>query len=99
MDKIYEIIYSSLEEINRLRPSSQKIPARDDIFLYGSKRSLDSLEFVSLMVSVEQKLEKEHNIMIDLTGKALKSAENNPFETINSLHKYISEISDSRGSD
>jgi acyl carrier protein len=94
MDKIYEIIYSSLEEINRLRPSSQKIPARDDIFLYGSKRSLDSLEFVSLMVSVEQKL-----IMIDLTGKALKSAENNPFETINSLHKYISEISDSRGSD
>jgi acyl carrier protein len=97
MDKIYEIIYSSLEEINRLRPSSQKIPARDDIFLYGSKRSLDSLEFVSLMVSVEQKL--ENNIMIDLTGKALKSAENNPFETINSLHKYISEISDSRGSD
>jgi hypothetical protein len=92
MDKVYEILYASLEDINKLRPFVQKIPARQDICLNGSKSMIDSLEFINLMVTIEQKIEDEFKLKINLTGSELRTVSTNPFETIETLHDYINRL-------
>jgi acyl carrier protein len=98
MDKVYDILYSSLEEINKMRPFMQKIHTRPDICLYGSKSIIDSLEFINLMVTIEQKIEHYFKLKINLTGPELRNAGTNPFETIETLHAYITSLLEKQSS-
>jgi hypothetical protein len=97
MDKIYDIIFYALNEVNRLRSSASQIPEKTDVCLYGSNSYLDSLEFVNLMVTIEQRIENDFRITISLTGPELKLSDKNPFRTVETLHHYVAGILNSHG--
>jgi len=91
-NKIIEIIYNIVDEINSESSSEEKIQKSLDTVLYGGNNNLDSLGLVDFIVSVEQKIEDVLKTTIDLTDDRAMSQKQSPFRTIGSLVDYINEI-------
>jgi len=60
-----------------------------DSNIYGENTLFDSLEFVNLIVSVEQIIEEDYNMSITLADERAMSQKHSPFKTIGSLADYI----------
>lgn len=91
-NKIIEIIYSTIDEVNSELPSEKKIQKSLNAVLYGGSNNLDSLDLVDFIVLIEQKIEDELKVTIDLTDDRAMSQKQSPFRTIGSLVDYINEI-------
>jgi acyl carrier protein len=88
-EKIIEVIYKSINELNEQLVDKQQLVLSTETALYGSDGSLDSLDFINLIVAVEQKIEDELNIGITLADERAMSQEHSPFSTVGSLRDYI----------
>jgi acyl carrier protein len=85
MKEVLEVIYNSIDEFNELNDTS--IKKSTDTVLLGE---LDSLDFVSFIVSVEDGL-KDIGIEKNLTSSKALSRANSPFKTVQTLIDYILE--------
>ncbi len=85
--EIIEIIYQSIDEINR----EEKLDIHKDILtkLFGRGSSLDSLGLVNLIVSVEEKINIKFGVAISLVDEKAMSQKSSPFLNIESLTNYI----------
>ena len=88
-EQITKIFYESVDEVNENRPDKPPIVKEPSTILFGKKSTLDSLGLVSLIVTIEQKLEDELGVSITLADERAMSQESSPFKTIESLIKYI----------
>ena len=57
--KIRAIVYEALEELNTYRSSEGPLEINDSLILFGSGSPLDSLDLVSVITDVEEKLNDE----------------------------------------
>ena len=64
--KIYQIIFNSIEEVNKNLESSEKININKDTYLIGPNSSIDSMGFAILINSIETNLLNDLNLDIDL---------------------------------
>jgi D-alanine--poly(phosphoribitol) ligase subunit 2 len=87
---IIEIIYQSIEEINR--QERIEIPKNPQSQLFGRGSRLDSLGLVNLIVSVEEKINDKFGISISLADEKAMSQKNSPFLSVDSLAEYILQI-------
>ena len=55
--QIIDAIYVAVENTNEALPDDAKIEARESTVIHGNDSTVDSLGFVSLMVSIEQEVE------------------------------------------
>ena len=85
MEKIYKIIVSSLTESTGL----SKDNITDDTPIFGGESKIDSLGLVTLLVSIEQKIEDEMNVNITIADEKAMSLKNSPFKTVRSLTDFI----------
>ena len=88
-EKIIQIIFSAVDEVNQLLPKEQLIEKSVDAILFDTSSNLDSLGLINLIVTVEQKIEDELDAVISLADERTMEQENNPFKTIRSLSEYI----------
>ncbi len=91
-DKLIPLIYSSISAINQDR-KQRKIPPldlREDTILFGRQSKLDSLDLVTLIVDLEQRIKSEFNVEISLSDENAMSQNDSPFQTVKSLAAYIS---------
>ena len=65
IEKIYKVIYRALESFNQQLPSGRKLVPSPKCELVGSA-SLDSTEIVTLMVAIEQQIERDLGISVTL---------------------------------
>ena len=87
MEKIYIIIISSLVESAGLTKDN----LTDDTHIFGGKSKIDSLGLVTLLVSIEQKIEDEMNVNITIADERAMSQKNSPFKTVKSLTVFIND--------
>jgi len=91
-NKITNIIYESIEEINEFLDENEKIKLSLNTFLLGDKSNLDSLKFFNLILSIERKIKDNLNKEILLTDNDESIFESNNFKTVRDLRDYISSL-------
>ena len=87
-NKITNIIFEVVEEINLQRPQDQQIKKHKDEILFGAGK-LDSLDLASLIVISEEKINEKFSASITLVDEKAMSQQNSPFRSISSLTEYI----------
>ena len=87
--KILDVVYASVKKINKSRPKKSRIGIKESSVLFGESGGLDSLDLVTLIVDIEQRLSEELGIKMSLTDEKAMSQKNSPFRTVKSLVDYI----------
>ena len=60
--------------------------------LYGASGKLESLDFVTLIMEVEEKINAEFGASITIADENLLSKEKSPFSSLGTLIEYLEEI-------
>ncbi len=89
-NKIMDILFSAIDELNEIRPTGQTIEKSPGTVLFGEGGTLDSIGLVSFIVAAEQKIAQETGINITLADERAMSQRNSPFRTVSALANYIS---------
>jgi acyl carrier protein len=86
--EIRELIKECLRSLNRERPSEDRINVSDDTPLLTDESQLDSLDFVSLSVDLEERLRALTGRDFELAPSALAEDEH-PMRDVGTLAEYI----------
>jgi acyl carrier protein len=87
-DKIIDILYLAIEEINQGLPVEARLDKSLQTPLVGAEGKLDSLGFVNLIVSAEEKLSAEFG-PISLAEAIVANDEINPPQTVEALADLV----------
>jgi acyl carrier protein len=87
--KIRAIVYEALEELNTYRSSETPLEIVDSLILFGSGSPLDSLDLVSVITDVEEKLSDELSISLSLTDDVALAATPSPYDSVKNLIAYV----------
>ena len=89
MDKIVNLIMEKIEEFNETTDTKIDLSDGKDSVLFGQGGALESVDFVSLVLDVEQAVEEEYGQSISLTDSRAMSQKHSPFRTVGTLAEYI----------
>lgn len=87
---IKTIVLKSLGELNE--ELDNPIEITDDMVLMGDKGVLDSMDFVNLMVIIEDMIFEELSKEITIVNEKAFSRKRSPFHNIETLTEYLDEI-------
>ncbi|AWB67790.1 acyl carrier protein [Saccharobesus litoralis] len=88
--QLQQLIYRSIDELNAVRDGTL-IEKSEQTALYGQNSSLDSVDLVNLLLSVEELLEDEFDIEFTIANEKAMSLKNSPFKTVSTLSQYLAE--------
>lgn len=91
-EKAIQAVMDAIEEFNGQLPKEKKIEKSAESALFGVGGSLDSLGLVSLITTVEQKIEERYGITVTLLEDIDILENDTPFNTVNSLAVYITSV-------
>ena len=91
-EKILEAVMEAIDELNGQLPKGQKLDKSSNTALFGSGGGLDSLGLVSLVTTVEQKIEEKLGLTATLLEDVDLLENDNPFRTVNSLAEYVASV-------
>jgi|SRR5262245_8485043 len=87
-EKIIEVLYESIGELNEQRGEDQQLACSPQTPLEGGG-GLDSLGFVNFVALVEEKCHDRFGRTLVLSGAKVNPTARDPFETVSSLAEYI----------
>jgi acyl carrier protein len=87
---IEDLVIRSLNEVIQVLNVPISGPINLDTRLFGPKGVLKSIELVSLIVDLEEKIADEYCISLILADERAMSQKKSPFRTVSSLAQYIS---------
>ena len=88
-NSIIEIIFTSIKEVNENQPSNSKLKLKKDELLVSDKSKIDSLGLITLLVNIEDKINKTYNVRLNLLEENFISDEKTPFQTIDNLAEWL----------
>ena len=91
-EKIVRAVMDAIDELNEQLPKEKKLAKSVDTALFGKAGNLDSLGLVSLVTTVEQKIEESFGKSAVLLEDIDLLENDNPFQTVKSLADYIASI-------
>lgn len=91
-EDILALVYSAMDEVDPLTASGSPLAKDPDARLLGSDSGVDSLTFVTLMVAIEEQIQKKLGKSVVLVDEGNMSAEKNPFRTVGSLTEYVEKL-------
>ena len=86
---LLELIYSIIDDHNKLNPDDLKLEKSLDTELLGSNGNLDSLGLVSFLVDVENIIKRNIVTQVSVIDEVLFLDENGPYSNIATLTDYI----------
>ena len=89
MNKIETVIIEHIEEFNSTLENPVDLSKGADSVLFGAGGTLDSVDFVSLVVDIEQMVEDRFGQVVGLSDARALSQKNSPFRTVGTLAAYI----------
>jgi D-alanine--poly(phosphoribitol) ligase subunit 2 len=89
LDNILDVIYGCVDLLNRQLPHDMKLQKSTDTQLGGEGGVLDSLGLITLLVALEEELEKKFGVQCVLLDEEVMSDQNGPYSSIDSLSKWI----------
>src|SRR5262245_39026648 len=91
-ERIVRAVYAAVDELNEQLPASSQIDRSLDASLYGTTGKLESLDFVTLIMEVEEKINAEFDTDITIADDNLLSKQKSPFSTLGTLIAYLQEV-------
>lgn len=86
---VTDIILEQIRLYNETLDVPVDLSQGKDSILFAPGGVLDSVDFVSLILDIEQAVEDEIGKHISLADEKALSQKNSPFRTVNTLAKYI----------
>jgi acyl carrier protein len=96
-DRIQKAVYAAVDELNRQLPGGVQVEKSLDAPLYGASGKLESLDFVTLIMEVEEKINAEFGTDITIADENLLSKEKSPFSSLETLIEYLDEMLKAEG--
>jgi acyl carrier protein len=91
-ERISKAVYAAVDDLNEQLPKGVQIDKSLDAPLYGAAGKLESLDFVTLIMEVEEKINAEFGTDITIADDNLLSKEKSPFSTLRTLIEYLDEL-------
>ena len=92
MDKIEQVILQQIKSFNETLSSPVDISKGTDTVLFGSEGVLESIDFVSLILDIEEALTETLEVEVSLMNEKALSEKNSPFRTVGTLAAYVRTI-------
>jgi acyl carrier protein len=89
-ERITQTIYRAVDALNKQLPKGTHVEKSPDVVLYGKSGKLESLDFVTFIMEVEEKFKEEFGTEITITDEKLLSKQDSPFTTLRTLTEYLS---------
>lgn len=87
--QIRHIVYEALNELNKYRSSHEPLNVCDELVLFGAGSPLDSLDLVSIITDIEEKLQDELELKMSLTDDFALSAVPSPYDSVKNLVDFV----------
>ena len=91
-ERVSKAVFSAVDELNKQLPSGVSVEKSLDAPLYGAGGKLESLDFVTLIMEVEEKINAEFGTTITIADENLLSKAKSPFSTLQTLIEYLEEM-------
>ena len=91
-ERITKAVFAAIDELNDQLPAGVHVEKSLDAPLYGSSGKLESLDFVTLIMEVEEKINAEFGTDITIADENLLSKEKSPFSTLGTLIEYLDDL-------
>ena len=91
-ERITKAVLAAVDEVNQQLPGGVQIEKSLDAPLYGSSGKLESLDFVTLIMEVEEKINAEFGTDITIADENLLSKQKSPFSTLGTLIEYLQDL-------
>src|SRR5713101_2753796 len=91
-ERIAKAVYAAVDELNEQLPKGVQIEKSLDAPLYGASGKLESLDFVTLIMEVEEKIKTEFGVDLTIADENLLSKEQSPFSSVRTLIEYLEEV-------
>jgi acyl carrier protein len=91
-ERISKAVYAAVDELNEQLPKGVQVEKSLDAPLYGTSGKLESLDFVTLIMEVEEKINAEFGTDITIADENLLSKQKSPFSTLGTLIEYLEEV-------
>lgn len=91
-ERITKAVYAAIDAVNPQLPRGAHIDKSLDAPLYGASGKLESLDFVTLIMEVEEKIKAEFGIDITIADEDLLSRERSPFSSLRTLIEYLHDV-------
>lgn len=98
-ERITKAVYAAVDSLNEQLPKGVNIEKALDAPLYGAAGKLESLDFVTLIMEVEEKIKAEFGTDITIADENLLSKEKSPFSNLGTLIEYLKELLKDQASD
>ena len=91
-ERVSKAVFSAVDELNTQLPAGVSVEKSLDAPLYGVGGKLESLDFVTLIMEVEEKINAEFGTDITIADENLLSKAKSPFSTLRTLIEYLEEL-------
>ena len=91
-ERIEKAIYIAVDKVNKQLPGGVKLDKSPDAVLYGKSGVLESLDFVTFIMEIEEQVQEEFGVDLMITDENLLSKEKSPFSTLGTLTEYLAEV-------
>jgi acyl carrier protein len=91
-ERIKKAVFEAIDDLNQQLPAGVEVEKSLDAPLYGSTGKLESLDFVTLIMEVEEKINAEFGTDITIADENLLSKEKSPFSTLGTLIEYLEDL-------
>ena len=91
-ERVSQAVFSAVDELNTQLPAGVSVEKSLDAPLYGAGGKLESLDFVTLIMEVEEKINAEFGTDITIADENLLSKAKSPFSTLRTLIEYLEEL-------
>src|SRR5947208_4244359 len=90
-DRITKAVYLAVDALNAELPAGVSVEKSLDAPLYVAGGKLESLDFVTLIMEVEEKINAEFGTDITIADENLLSKQKSPFSSLRTLIEYLKE--------
>ncbi len=91
-ERIVKAVYAAVDELNQQLPKGVSVGKSLDAPLYGATGKLESLDFVTFIMEIEEKIKAEFGVDITIADENLLSKEKSPFSSLRTLIEYLEEV-------
>jgi acyl carrier protein len=91
-ERITAVVYAAVDELNSQLPKGAHIEKSPEAPLYGAGGKLESLDFVTFIMEVEERIKAEFGVDLTIADENLLSKEKSPFSNLRTLVEYLDEL-------
>ena len=90
MQETLKIIYEAIDELNETLDTP--LEKSEGLVIFGPDAQLNSMEIVSLIISIERLIDEKYGKSITLASEKAFSRSSSPFRTPTTLAEYVEEL-------